>query len=65
VENDQTLPDQRHAVNDYFPIHKAPIFHEMFRRMVQRRHHPLRLDNLLGVAFGLEPDVGLRVEMQA
>jgi hypothetical protein len=58
VENAQTLPDQRHAVNDYFPIISRPILHEMFRRMLQRARHLLRLDNLLGVALILEPDVG-------
>jgi hypothetical protein len=61
VENDETLPDQRHAVNDYFPISAAPSLHEVFRRMLRRPHHPLRLDNLLGVAFFVEPDVALRI----
>jgi hypothetical protein len=58
VENDKTIPDQRHAFKDYFPINRAPILHEMFRRTPARSPHPLRLDNLLGVALSAEPDMG-------
>lgn len=45
-----------------FPIIRTPILHEMFLRTPQRPPHLLRLDNLLGVAFAMEPDVGLRVD---